>query len=288
MKMKLQGIVATREVRSSLTDILELPQPHASSSAPACSARAELSTAADASSPSAIQARVLQTKHDKQNSPSSVEEARSMLKTCTGGSTLPLECIQALRYLIQMSQTTQQRKSEQLKSLDAALRGSRLVFETPQKKAADPTYQKRLERLRLKSEERMYSKLTTNLQQTVRDDDVTAKSMTYATSIGLNMVVAPISFGVFMYFFAGSIFSRFFDEQEDVGGNIDIRRVIAGVVSGVFMLFVEMILFVIRSHEIDASVRKKSKRKEYQANPFGYTTKHAERTWTKEMLEKAD
>lgn len=288
MKMKLQGIVATREVRSSLTDILELPQPHASSSAPACSARAELSTAADASSPSAIQARVLQTKHDKQNSPSSVEEARSMLKTCTGGSTLPLECIQALRYLIQMSQTTQQRKSEQLKSLDAALRGSRLVFETPQKKAADPTYQKRLERLRLKSEERMYSKLTTNLQQTVRDDDVTAKSMTYATSIGLNMVVAPISFGVFMYFFAGSIFSRFFDEQDDVGGNIDIRRVIAGVVSGVFMLFVEMILFVIRSHEIDASVRKKSKRKEYQANPFGYTTKHAERTWTKEMLEKAD
>ncbi|EJK55660.1 hypothetical protein THAOC_24581 [Thalassiosira oceanica] len=286
--MKLQGIVATREVRSSLTDILELPQPHASSSAPACSARAELSTAADASSPSAIQARVLQTKHDKQNSPSSVEEARSMLKTCTGGSTLPLECIQALRYLIQMSQTTQQRKSEQLKSLDAALRGSRLVFETPQKKAADPTYQKRLERLRLKSEERMYSKLTTNLQQTVRDDDVTAKSMTYATSIGLNMVVAPISFGVFMYFFAGSIFSRFFDEQDDVGGNIDIRRVIAGVVSGVFMLFVEMILFVIRSHEIDASVRKKSKRKEYQANPFGYTTKHAERTWTKEMLEKAD
>ena len=288
--MKLQGIVATREVRASITDILELPQPESSSSnAPARGiARVELSTA---SSPSAIQARVLQTKHDKQNSSTSVEEARSMLKTAGESTTLPLECIQALRYLIQSSKTTDQRKSEQLKSLDAALRGSRLVFETPQKKAADPTYEKRIERLRLKSEERMYSKLTTNLQQTVKDDDVTAKSMMYATSIGLNMVVAPISFGVFMYFFAGSIFSRFFDEKtdgEDVSENIDIRRVIAGVVSGVFMLFVEMILFVIRSHEIDASVRKKSKRREYQANPFGYTTKHAKRTWTKDMLEKAD
>ena len=289
--MKLQGIASTREVRSSITDILELPQPHAlaSSSAPTCNVWAELSTA-DASSPSAIQARVLKAKHDKQNSPTSFEGARSMLKTHAGGSTLPLECIQALRYLIHSSQTTDQRKSEQLKSLDAALRGSRLVFGTPQKKSADPAYQKRLERLRLKSEERMYNKLTTNLQQTVKDDNVTTKSMMYATSIGLNMVVAPISFGVFMYFFAGSIFSRFFDEQtdEEDENNIDIRRVIAGVVSGVFMLFVEMILFVIRSHEMDASVRKKSKRKEYQANPFGYTTKHAERTWTKEMLEKAD
>lgn len=91
-----------------------------------------------------------------------------------------------------------------------------------------------------------------------------------------------------MFFFAGSIFSRFFDNATDdddhngrsrVGDTIDIRQVIAGVVSGVFMLFVEMILFVIRSHELDASVRKKSKRKENRANAFGYTQKNMARVY---------
>ena len=130
--------------------------------------------------------------------------------------------------------------------------------------------------------------LTTNLKNaaSLKDDNVTAKSMMYATSVGLNMVVAPLSFGVFMYFFAGSIFSRFFDSEDinDEGrpGDVDIRRVIAGVVSGVFMLFVEMILFVIRSHELDASVRKKSRKREYKSNPFGYTQKSMERTYVRD------
>ena len=90
-----------------------------------------------------------------------------------------------------------------------------------------------------------------------------------------------------MYFFAGSIFSRFFDSEIDINARtnmnqIDIRRVIAGVVSGVFMLFVEMILFVIRSHELDASVRKKGRRKENRANPFGHTTKNAARVYVRD------
>jgi len=108
--------------------------------------------------------------------------------------------------------------------------------------------------------------------------------MTYAASVGLNMIVAPISFGVFMYFFAGSIFNRFFgsDNDNDTSGNVDIKRVIAGVVSGVCMLFVEMILFVIRSHELDSSVRKKGKRKENRANPFGYTQKSMERVFVRD------
>merc|ERR1711957_408497 len=106
----------------------------------------------------------------------------------------------------------------------------------------------------------------------------------YATSVGLNMIVAPLTFGAFMYFFAGGILDRFFDDEE--GGNnnhrvnnIDIRRVIAGVVSGVFMLFVEMLLFVIRTNELDASVRKKGRRKENRANPFGYTAKNMARVY---------
>jgi len=86
-----------------------------------------------------------------------------------------------------------------------------------------------------------------------------------------------------MYFFAGGILNRFFDNpNSNRGGNIDIRSVIAGVISGVFMLFVEMILFVIRSDTLDTAVRKKSKRKENRANPFGYTEKSMARTYVRE------
>lgn len=100
------------------------------------------------------------------------------------------------------------------------------------------------------------------------------------------MIVGPLAFGTFMYFFAGSILDRFFLDSGDVGGGggggVDVRRVIAGVISGAFMLFVEMILFVIRSHELDASVRKKGRKAEYRPNPFGYTTKSMARTYVGE------
>lgn len=106
--------------------------------------------------------------------------------------------------------------------------------------------------------------------------------MMYATSVGLNMIVAPISFGVFMYFFAGSLFSKFFP-LETRSGEIDIRQVIAGVISGVILLFIEMILFVIRSHELDKSVRRKGKMKGYRSNPFGYVERAMEKTYNGEM-----
>lgn len=88
-----------------------------------------------------------------------------------------------------------------------------------------------------------------------------------------------------MYFFAGSLFSKFFplEENNNHPSNVDIRQVIAGVLSGVILLFIEMILFVIRSHELDASVRKKERRREYKSNPFGYTSRAMERTYRGEM-----
>lgn len=185
-----------------------------------------------------------------------------------------------------------------LNQLETALRSSTLIFEsssnsnsntnaTPSSYNNNNTaFAKRLERLRLHSEERSYSRLTTNIQHPASHkaaDDITVKSMTYAASVGLNMIVGPLAFGTFMYFFAGGILNRFFDSNEDDNGRgrngVDVRRVIAGVVSGVFMLFVEMILFVIRSHELDASVRKKGRKAEYRANPFGYTQKSMARTY---------
>jgi hypothetical protein len=129
-------------------------------------------------------------------------------------------------------------------------------------------FQKRMDRLRLRAEETRYKKLTNNLDNTI-EDDVTTKSMTYATSVGLNMIVAPISFGVFMYFFAGQVFNWLGGSKPLGPHEVDIRRVIAGVISGVGMLFIEMILFVIRTHTMDKVMRKKAKKK--SKSPFGYT-----------------
>lgn len=136
----------------------------------------------------------------------------------------------------------------------------------------------RMQRLRLKNEERKYMKITNNLSSMTqpKSDDTTTQSMMYATSIGLNMIVAPISFGVFMYFFAGSLLDYIWPPS-GTPPQTDIKKVIAGVVSGVLMLFIEMLLFVIRTHELDkALVKKKKKYFSSSQHPFGhYTAKSA-------------
>eukprot|EP00816_Leptocylindrus_hargravesii_P009194 CAMPEP_0196812884 /NCGR_PEP_ID=MMETSP1362-20130617/32057_1 /TAXON_ID=163516 /ORGANISM="Leptocylindrus danicus, Strain CCMP1856" /LENGTH=242 /DNA_ID=CAMNT_0042188827 /DNA_START=53 /DNA_END=781 /DNA_ORIENTATION=- len=154
------------------------------------------------------------------------------------------------------------------KRFENALRGSTLMFSKPDEtKSKDPErlkFEKRMERLRLKSEEMKYQSLTQNLAQNPKTDDVTTRSMTYATSIGLNMIVAPISFGAFVYFFAG----QFIDFDEGYRGRRgEARRVLLSVLAGIFMLFVEMILYVIRSHQLEESVR--SKQKKATPSPFG-------------------
>ena len=168
--------------------------------------------------------------------------------------------------------------SSELSQLDKAVSNASFVFSDPLSFVDETTvesrrFKKRMDRLRLRAEEMQYHKLTSNLDHVV-EDDVTTRSMTYAASVGLNMIVAPISFGVFMYFFAGQIFSWVSggDSEEGASANVnkvDIKGVIAGVVSGVFMLIVEMLLFVIRSHTFDKEITKKKRRK--KLSPFGYT-----------------
>lgn len=169
-----------------------------------------------------------------------------------------------------------------LSSLNEALQQTvSLAFTPPPTKSAqeeveDARFHKRMERLRLKNEETKYGRLTDNLQDHKQEDDITAKSMTYAASVGLNMIVAPLSFGCFMYFFAGGIMDYIFPVAEDapkrVGGT-DIKKVIVGVISGVLMLFIEMILFVIRTHEFEQHQRKKQKKKGGSVQPFGVYSK---------------
>jgi hypothetical protein len=166
-------------------------------------------------------------------------------------------------------------------ALEKALTSTELMYTPPPPAASTLTlteeqkrHRRRMERLRLRSEETFYHKLTANIEHKVADD-VTTRSMTYAASVGLNMIVAPLSFGCFCYFFAGQVFHWVAPQHElrrmnspHLNPNTpDVRRVIAGVVGGVAMLFIEMILFVIRTHEFDKSIRQKDKRK--STNPFG-------------------
>ena len=306
---KLRGVLLSPTLRSIIEEILSLPQDvpdefdNISAADVAVAGTKEMSTTdvppssarstTVCSTPAASLARVKETKRNLISSSLSVNEATSLLEaTCdnfdTGDATaaIPLEQFSALKLLISSS-TSQDEANKLLVSLEKSIKPTALVYERApvSSKINDASYAKRMAYLRKLSEERSYLASTSNLQRLNahnRSDDVNVKSMMYATSVGLNMIVAPISFGVFMYFFAGSLFNHFFpDSTKD--GAIDVRQVIAGVISGVILLFIEMILFVIRSHELDASVRKKRNKKGYKSNPFGYTSRAMERTYKGEM-----
>mmetsp|Transcript_26297 Transcript_26297/g.53329 ORF Transcript_26297/g.53329 Transcript_26297/m.53329 type:complete len:323 (-) Transcript_26297:110-1078(-) len=316
---KLRGIKLTADLRSVVQNVLLLPQPSSNDNTNGDNAihddgPTETSSNATSTTPEASSARARQARRALASSPFaspvSSEEARAKLQRVVDASSemdkndgeassssfLPLADLRALTFLIQISTCDESNKDELKHQLESSLRTTSLSFSpnnASKKFTSSPTnFQKRMQHLRLLDEEKSYKRLTTNLKdiRSLKDDNITAKSMMYATSVGLNMIVAPVSFGVFMYFFSGSLFARFFDRDGDVDGSrgshdgngTDIRRVIAGVVSGVFMLFVEMILFVIRSHELDASVRKKARRRENRANPFGYTERTAKRVYDRD------
>ena len=166
-----------------------------------------------------------------------------------------------------------------LQKLNQALERTQLEFSKPPKPPKSQVYQTRIVKLKLAEQERNYTKLTKNIHH-AEADDATIQSMMYAASVGANMIVAPISIGVLMYFFAGKLFSFITPGYQPEPGKINIRGVIAGVIAGVLMLFIEMILFVIRNHEMDKFITKKMKK---HKNPFGYDKETANRTYQGEL-----
>jgi hypothetical protein len=223
-------------------------------------------------------------------SPMTVDEAKAIIQAFlsdTQPDSVPVTLIKALRSLLiwQQDETLSSQLEDLLSTQVKTLHFTPVHNPSASTSLSDEDkkkYKQRIERLKILTEENKYRQITSNLDKKI-EDDATMKSMMYATSIGLNMIVAPLSFGAFMYFFSGALLDRFFrsSRQYDtrIGGNTgpDIRRVIAGVISGVVMLFIEMILFVIRNHEMDSSLRKKARsRKE---NPFGYSKSKAKKTF---------
>lgn len=209
----------------------------------------------------------------KEDAVSAIHEYKSKLENQTERKYIPIKIIRAMEAMLED-------QSESNTALDDVLLQNevQLYFTPAPSHSEDENYlsneqikfRQRMARLRLKNEESKYSRLTNNLGLNPEIDDVTGKSMTYAASIGLNMIIAPLSFGCFMYFFAGGLLDFFVkgDVQRSNNPGPDIRKVIAGVVSGVLMLFIEMILFVIRTHEIDKAARRKTKKE--RPKPFGH------------------
>jgi hypothetical protein len=180
-------------------------------------------------------------------------------------------------------ETVSRGQSDYMTRLDKCLKSTLLAFTPPPPPSSSETeehkrFRRRMERLKLRQEEQRYAGLIKNVGAQGPADDMTIRSMTYAASIGLNMIVAPLSFGCFMYFFAGGLLNFVgWERPESLSHTVDIRKVIAGVVSGVGMLFIEMILFVIRSHEMDKATRKKARRE--KPRTFGHYTSNTERTF---------
>lgn len=218
----------------------------------------------------------------KAGDPSTLEKKKSK-----AAIVMPIRVLQSIRLLV---------PSATKESLDRALDDSSSSGETvttglaftppynPELTAERKKYLERVEKLKLKYEETKYSKITNNIKDQRQEDDTTTKSMTYAASIGINMIVAPLSFGTFMYFFSGGVFDFFFPPDEnDIWRKrnptgVDVKRVIVGVVSGVIMMIIEMVLFVIRTHEFETHTTKKKKKRGVQ--PFGSYSANSALTYT--------
>ena len=222
-------------------------------------------------------------------SPKDMDQAIRFLKAtqglCSDAKSMPLSVLKSIQIVYRAREKD---ATTHLAKLEAALQKSSLRFSQAVTRSSTKSekeqllFQRRMEQLRLQNEETNYSKLTNNLQDHRQDDDITAKSMTFAASVGLNMIIAPLSFGCFMYFFAGGLLDYFFASDEFEAkpkpGGTDIKRVIVGVVSGVVMMIIEMLLFVIRTHEFEEHARKKKQKKGVE--PFGVYSKNTVKTYT--------
>ena len=212
-------------------------------------------------------------------SASSIEELEKILADPESSSHLPLKAILITKSIAPTKTSLKDLESylkEHTQTSNDSSNKIQLCYNSPDKKGPSKDYQSRIESLKLMEQERQYCSITKNLDQS-KSEDATIKSMMYAASVGMNMIVAPISIGVLMYFFAGKLFAFMIPNYQQVDdGKLNIHGVIAGVISGVIMLFIEMILFVIRNHEMDKFVTKKMKTKK---NPFGYDKKTAQRTF---------
>jgi hypothetical protein len=234
-KKRIEGVKPSQDLKDLLSQALgDLDlAPSAIQSEPLDNTR----TAARATSPTGTRIESLTTDQAKE-----VLKAWNDTNTVATAKWIPIPVVRAMQVLLD---PTAQEKLEQCLHKNTALVFTPATAANPTNDQQQIKLQKRREKLMLRQEEYKYHKLTRNLGGlTAPADDVTTKSMTYAASIGLNMIVAPISFGAFMYFFAGGVMDFLWNNNNNnndrkqpqhisLSNGPDIKRVIIGVISGV-------------------------------------------------------
>ncbi|GMI06382.1 hypothetical protein TrVE_jg154 [Triparma verrucosa] len=127
---------------------------------------------------------------------------------------------------------------------------------TPEEEAA---YRSRIESLKIKAEQREYANMTMGMGGGISEamaghnaekTSIAAEmnKLSSVTAIATNMILAPLTFGAFLYFFVSS---RIFTSPT--------YQILCSIVGGVAMMFVEMTLFVIRSDMLIEHDEKKKK-----------------------------
>ena len=136
-------------------------------------------------------------------------------------------------------------------SLRSALRGTKLVFPAPVREATpDPAVATRREMLARRAEHREYATLVSSVHRApVRPEERVGASLRHQYTIGANMVVAPVASSFICYILSKSLVEK------------ATSRVVAGLMGGIVMLFVEMILYIARAYMVDHQADRRKRRK---------------------------
>ena len=136
-------------------------------------------------------------------------------------------------------------------SLRSALRGTKLVFPAPTPHTTpDPAVATRREMLARRAEHREYATLVSSVHRApVRPEERVGASLRHQYTIGANMVVAPVASSFICYILSKSLVEK------------ATSRVVAGLMGGIVMLFVEMILYIARAYMVDHQADRRKRRK---------------------------
>ena len=208
---RLEGVQSTDDLRQLVRDVRSLGTAAGGSS----------NTTTNASTLSSLSSLLYQ----QANPPLAPEQAMEIVKDYdTTSDIVPIKVLCAMETLCA------KKKGDFVKRLENCLHSTQLAFTRPPKESPETEerrkFRLRMEKLKLKQEESRYGGLVKNVGTQAQPDDVTTRSMTYAASIGLNMIIAPLSFGCFMYFFAGGLFNYMgWDTDRPAHMGPDIRKV---------------------------------------------------------------
>ena len=159
------------------------------------------------------------------------------LQLCLGASESPVE----VSSFVRDNESTTVR-------LRSTLRGARLVFPSKMAKPSiDPALLARRAYLTRRQEERDYAQMVSSVRKRPQQSDAGSAFKVQAT-VGLNVAVAALASFYIAYIVSASLVTR------------PASRVLIGLGAAVFILFVEVTLYMIRTYSVEEAERAKRRR----------------------------